>query len=167
MQNYSEMLLAGDIGGTNTRLGLFEPTRPRPRLVAAQGFQTLDYADLPSMITSFLKASSVDGSHISRACFGVAGPVVHNAAALTHVPWTIEGDAIAAAFHLKDARVLNALVARAHGVPLLDEPEPPPLRAGEPIHGGNMTLIAAGTGLGIALLHTVDGRTIPSPSEGG
>ena len=32
---------------------------------------------------------------------------------------------------------------------------------------GNMALIAAGTGLGEAFLHFVDGRLIPSPCEGG
>jgi glucokinase len=55
----------------------------------------------------------------------------------------------------------------AHAVPVLEGAELHTLQRGEPIPGGNMTLMAAGTGLGVALLHTVDGRVIPSPSEGG
>ena len=161
------MILAGDIGGTNTRLGLFEPARPRPRPRAIQGFATLDFADLPSMIAAFLEAVSFDRPTIDGACFGVAGPVVDNAAQLTHVPWRVEGPEVAQAFGLKRVRVLNDLVAMAYAVPVLEDSELHTLQRGEPIRGGNIALVAAGTGLGIALLHTVDGRIIPSPSEGG
>lgn len=161
------MILAGDIGGTSTRLGWFDPVRPRPRQRAIQVFTTLDFPDLPSMIAAFFQAQSIDRATIDRACFGVAGPVVDDAAKLTHVPWGIEGRAVAKAFGLKRVRVLNDLVAMAHAVPVLEASELHVLQRGEPIRGGNISLIAAGTGLGIALLHNVDGRLVPSPSEGG
>ena len=161
------MILAGDIGGTNTRLGLFEPIGPRPRQRAVQVFATLDFPDLPSMIGAFLAAGAIDRATIDRACFGVAGPVVDDAAQLTHVPWRVEGRATATAFGLKHVRVLNDLVAMAHAVPVLEDSELHTLQRGEPIRDGNITLIAAGTGLGIALLHNVGGRLVPSPSEGG
>ena len=161
------MILAGDIGGTSTRLGLFDPARPRPRQRVIQVFTTLDFPDLPSMIAAFLKAESTDRATIDRACFGVAGPVVDNAAKLTHVPWRIDGRAVAKALALKHVRIVNDLVAMAHAVPVLADSELHTLQRGEPIHDGNITLIAAGTGLGIALLHNVDGRLVPSPSEGG
>jgi glucokinase len=161
------MILAGDIGGTNTRLGLFESVRPRPLRAMMQVFGTLDFPDLPSMIAAFFEAGSIDRATIDSACFGVAGPVVDDAAQLTHVPWRIEGRVVAKAFGLKRVRVLNDLVAMAYAVPVLQDAELHTLQRGEPVAGGNMTLMAAGTGLGIALLHTVDGRIIPSPSEGG
>jgi glucokinase len=165
--NPDSMILAGDIGGTNTRLGLFEPARPRPRPRAIQGFATLEFPDLPSIIEAFLEGGSIDRATIDRACFGVAGPVVDDAAQLTHVPWRIEGHAVAKAFGLRRARVVNDLVAMAHAVPVLEDSELHILQRGEPIRGGNIALVAAGTGLGIALLHAVEGRIIPSPSEGG
>ena len=161
------MILAGDIGGTNTRLGLFEPTRPRPRQRAIHVFATLEFPDLPSMIAAFLAAESIDRATIDRACFGVAGPVLDDAAQLTNVPWRVEGRAVADAFGLKRVRVVNDLVAMAHAVPVLEDAELHTLQRGEPIRGGNIMLIAAGTGLGITLLQTVDGRMIPSASEGG
>jgi glucokinase len=161
------MILAGDIGGTSTRLGLFEPARPRPRRLAMQVFTTLDFPDLASLIAAFLQAGSIDRATIDRACFGVAGPVVDDAAQLTNVPWRVEGRAIASAIGLKHVRVLNDLVAMAHAVPVLEESELHTLQRGEPVRDGNITLLAAGTGLGIALLHNVGGRLIPSPSEGG
>ena len=161
------MILAGDIGGTNTRLGLFDTVRPRPRPVVTQVFRTLDFSDLPSMIAAFLDAGSIDRTTIDRACFGVAGPVVHDTAQSTHVPWHIDGRVVAKVFGLMRVRILNDLVAMAHAIPVLEASELHTLQRGDPIPGGNITLIAAGTGLGIALLHNVDGRLVPSPSEGG
>src|SRR5438128_4525231 len=117
----NSMILAGDIGGTSTRLGLFDPARPRPRPLAVRTFTTLDFADLPSMVAAFLKAGAIDPQRIDRACFGVAGPVVDNAAKLTHVPWRIDGRGIAKAFDLKHVRVLNDLVAMAYAVPTLQD----------------------------------------------
>ena len=165
--NPDSMLLAGDIGGTSTRLGLFDPVRPRPRRLALRVFPTLEYRDLPSMIAAFLEAESIDRGAIDRACFGVAGPVVDNAADLTNVPWRVDARTVAKTFGLDRVRVLNDLEAMAYSVPVLDDSELHTLQKGEPIRNGNISLVAAGTGLGIALLHQVDGRFIPSPSEGG
>ena len=103
------MILAGDIGGTSTRLGLFDPARPRPRQLAIQVFTTLDFPDLPSMIAAFLQAGSIDRATIDRACFGVAGPVVDDAARLTNVPWRVDGRTVAKALALKRVSVLNDL----------------------------------------------------------
>ena len=161
------MILAGDIGGTNTRLGLFEPVRPRPRRLTRRVFPTLDFPDLPAMVGAFLEAESIDRRTIDRACFGVAGPIVDDAAELTNVPWRVEARAVAATFGLARVRLLNDLEAMAHAVPVLEDAELHTLQPGEPVRHGNISLLAAGTGLGIALLHHVDGRFIPSPSEGG
>jgi glucokinase len=62
---------------------------------------------------------------------------------------------------------LNDLEAMAWAVPALHEGEVHVLQEGVALRGGNIALIAAGTGLGQAMLHAVDGRFIPSPSEGG
>jgi len=161
------MILAGDIGGTNTRLGLFDPVRPRPRRRTFRVFPTLDFPDLTSMIAAFLDAEAIDRGAIDRACFGVAGPVVEDAATLTNVPWRVDGREVANAFGLARVRVLNDLEAMAYSVPVLEDAEVYTLQKGTPIRSGNISLLAAGTGLGIALLHQVDGRFVPSPSEGG
>jgi len=161
------MILAGDVGGTSTRFGLFDPASPRPRQLVNQSFTTLDFPDLPSMIAAFLQAASIERATIDRACLGVAGPVVGNAAKLTNVPWGLDGRDLAKEFGLKHVRIINDLVAMARAVPVLEDSELHVLQHGEPIRDGNITLIAAGTGLGIALLHNVNGRLVPSPSEGG
>ncbi|MBI4485108.1 MAG: glucokinase [Acidobacteria bacterium] len=161
------MLLAGDIGGTKTLLGLFDPRTARPRPIAVREFATLDFTDLPAMIAEFLRDAAVENQTVDSACFGVAGPVIDEAADLTNVPWRVDARQVASAFKLTRVRLLNDLQAMAYAVPVLRSAEVHALQEGEALRGGNIALIAAGTGLGEALLHHVDGRFIPSPSEGG
>ena len=161
------MLLAGDIGGTKTLLGLFDPASVRPRAIVIRSFPTLEFDDLTSMIAAFVKDDEVRHTSIDAACFGVAGPVIGGAAELTNVPWRVDARRVAAVFSLHRVNLLNDLQAMAYAVPVLREAEVHVLQEGEPLRGGNIALIAAGTGLGEALLHYVDGRFIPSPTEAG
>jgi glucokinase len=160
-------LLAGDVGGTTTRLGLFEKAPSRPRLVAAREFTTLDFADLPSMIAAFLRAESLTEVSIASACVGVAGPVTGDTASLTNIPWQVDGRDVARTFRLSQVRLLNDLEAMAYAVPVLDASEVHVLQQGRPAAAGNIAIIAAGTGLGEALLHHVDGRYVAVATEGG
>ncbi|MGE3508009.1 MAG: glucokinase [Vicinamibacterales bacterium] len=161
------MILAGDIGGTSTRLGLFDVGngRPSPRHVAS--FTTLDYPGLTAIIAAFARDAAVRGTEVTAACFGVAGPVIDGAAQLTNVPWLVRGRDVAEAFDIARVALLNDLQAMAHAVPVLEEDELHPLQQGVRLAGGNMALVAAGTGLGQALLHNIDRRFVPCPSEGG
>ncbi len=161
------MLLAGDIGATKTLLGLFDPTTPRPRAVVTRTYGTLDYLDLSAMILDFENEASVRHASIDAACFGVAGPVLGETAELTNVDWKIDGRGVADRLGLDRIHLLNDLHAMAYGVPVLNDSEVHTLQRGSPRPDGNIALIAAGTGLGEALLHKVDGRFIPSPSEAG
>src|SRR5437762_10946830 len=78
------LLLAGDIGGTKTLLGLFDSSPSRPRSRTVRTFATLEYDDLLSIIAEFVDAEAVAPSAIEAACFGVAGPVIDEAAELTN-----------------------------------------------------------------------------------
>jgi glucokinase len=160
-------LLAGDIGGTKTLLGIFAPAADRPRPIVTRTFTTLDHTDLPSMIAAFLAETSIDRAAIDTACFGVAGPVVDEAVTLTNVPWRVDARGVTAAFGFRRVALLNDLEAMGYSVTVLQPSELHVLQAGAPDLHGNMALIAAGTGLGEALLHRIDGRVIPSPTEAG
>ena len=72
----AKLLLAGDIGGTKTLLGLFAPAPARPQRVAVRAYGTIDFPDLPSMIVRFLADAATDRAQVAAACFGVAGPVI-------------------------------------------------------------------------------------------
>jgi glucokinase len=161
------MILAGDIGGTKTLLGLFDPRPARPRPIYTREFSTTDFGGLTEMVRMFMAEDTVGSAAISAACFGVAGPVLGATAELTNVRFTIDALGVAQAFDIPHVKLLNDLEAMAYAVPVLEGDELQVLQHGEAIRGGNMALIAAGTGLGQALLHNVDGRFIPSPSEGG
>ena len=160
------MLLAGDVGGTKTRLGLFKASGRRPPQVAVREYATLDFPSLTRMIEDF-KTSAGSSLAIEAACFGVAGPVVGQVGHLTNVPWRVEADQIAGTFGIPRVSILNDLEATANAVPLLVRTELHTLQEGTFRSDGNIAVIAAGTGLGEALLHRVDGRYIPSAGEGG
>src|SRR5580765_4229533 len=88
-------VLAGDVGGTSTRLGVFDLSSPRPSVVAARTFRTLDFDNLSAMIAAFLDGGARAATAIGAACFGVAGPVAEDAAELTNVPWRVEAGRVA------------------------------------------------------------------------
>ena len=161
------MILAGDVGGTKTLLGLFSEAPHRPSPIEVGEFATLDYDGLEAMIHEFLKAWNVEARHIQSASIGVAGPVTEQVATMTNVPWRVDGAAVAARTRLKHPRIINDLEALAYAVPVLDPAELASLQEGSRVEGGNAAVIAAGTGLGEAFLYTVDGRPVPGPSEGG
>jgi glucokinase len=159
------MLLAGDIGGTKTQLGVFRRAPKRPVPVTTREFTTLAHGSLADMVHEFLKDIDVD--RVEAAAFGVAGVVQRDIARLTNVPWLVDAAEIVREFTTESVTLLNDLQAMAYGVPVLDRDELLVLQDGTPSPEGNIALIAAGTGLGEALLHNVGGRFIPSPSEAG
>ena len=161
------MLLAGDIGGTKTLLGLFEAGLARPAAVHGAEFVTLDFPGLEPMVAQFLQSQGTDGTAVDAACFGVAGAVTDQVAHLTNVPWKIDCVAVGKALGFRQTFVLNDLEALAYGIGVLQPDELAPLHRGRPSRHGNAAVLAAGTGLGEALLLNVDGRLVPGASEGG
>jgi len=161
------MLLAADVGGTKTLLGLFARAPERPRRIEVGEFITLDYDNLAPMIREFLKANGVEARAIDAASFGVAGAVTDQVARMTNVPWVVDAAAVSQAAALRRVHVINDLEAMAFSVSVLEPDELAILQQGIAQPTGNAAVIAAGTGLGEAFLHNVDGRFIPGASEGG
>jgi glucokinase len=161
------MLLAGDVGGTKTLLGLFTRAPLRPVPVAVQSFPTLEYDNLVTMIHEFLQGQPAGAPPIEGACFGVAGPVIDDAAYMTNVQWAVDGKAVAIELGLSRVQLLNDLVSIAHSVAVLKPEELHVLQAGEPNLSGNAALLAAGTGMGQAFLFNDGRHLVPAPSEGG
>jgi glucokinase len=161
------MILAGDLGGTKTLLGLFERDPHRPRPVVQREFTTLDYDGLGSILQAFLAEVRVDGRRIDAAVVGVAGPVRDQAAELTNVPWRVDARPVADRTGLRALVLLNDVEAMAHAVPALAPTEKVVLQEGVPQPDGNAALISIGTGVGMSILHRVGDRYLPLPSEGG
>jgi glucokinase len=159
--------LAGDVGGTKTLLGLFTPKPDRPSAIDVGEFVTLDHDGLEPIIESFLQSRGVEPRHIEAACFGVAGAVTDQVARLTNVPWCVDGASIAERLKFRRTYVLNDLEALAYGITVLAADELTMLQRGVQHPRGNAAVIAAGTGLGEAMLLNVNGRFVPGASEGG
>lgn len=158
------MLLAGDIGGTKTALGVFSPDAgPRVPLAEAS-FSSTHYESLETLVREFLVQVNLP---VDRASFGVAGPVVAGRARVTNLPWVIDEVRLREALHLSTVRLLNDLDAVAHAVPQLTAADLAILQEGEPASGGAIAVIAPGTGLGEAFLTWDGSRYRAHPSEGG
>jgi glucokinase len=161
------MLLAGDVGGTKTIIGLFNRTAARPELIHTRTYRTIDYTSLAALSREFLRDTSTKAADIEAASFGVAGPVEGMRAKLTNVPWLVDLDAFCHDIPVARAHLLNDLEALAWSIAVLNTEEIVVLHEGTPDPRGTVGLIAAGTGLGIAVLPHVDGRLVPRASEGG
>lgn len=160
--NKARRLLAGDIGGTKTFLTLFVEEGAALRSVREATFVNADFAGPEAIIGGFLEK----GDGVIAASFGIACPIEGDRCALTNLPWVIDGQELAEKFRIKRLTLINDLYAMAWGVGLLKDEDIFPLQAGAP-KKGNAALLAAGTGLGEAML-IWDGKGFtPSPSEGG
>ena len=170
MPNYNPkkigMLLAGDVGGTKTLLGLFERSQPRPVLRTLRTYPTNAFARVVDILHAFAREAPHDDA-VEAVALGVAGPVASNRARLTNVSMDIVGEDIAAELRVPRVRILNDLEALGVGVPILLPDELLVLQEGRPHADGNAAVIAAGTGLGEAFLHRIDGRWIPLATESG
>ena len=161
------MLLAGDIGGTKTNLALFtEEEKPVLKIEAI--YKSANYASLEAIIKEFL----VDvNATITRAAFGVAGPVVAGQAKITNLPWLITEANLSETLNLPASaiRLLNDLEAIAYAVPHLSTEDMAVINYGQPdtAHTQNKAVIAPGTGLGEAILLCRDEQYYVLPSEGG
>ena len=161
------MLLAGDVGGTNTRLGLFAPGTARPELVNARTYRTSAFEGLVPMLQAFLADAGSALDQIDGAAFGVAGPVVGQRVELTNADWHIDAATLAPALGLKRVTLLNDLLAMARSIPVLRPEELVTLQPGRPDPAGAIGLIAPGTGLGEAFLVRDGDRLLASASEAG
>jgi glucokinase len=157
-------VLAGDIGGTKTNLGLFVKGKVRPVPKVIETFSSQNALDLEHIVQQFLEIHPVPVTH---ACFGIAGPVIKGKSKTTNLPWSISEDRIKKKFDFHHVRLVNDLTATAMAIPLLSEDELYPLNQAASIKEQNLALIAPGTGLGQAMLIYQNNRYLPVPSEGG
>jgi glucokinase len=159
------MIIAGDIGGTKTNVALFEPSgKETGKPVVQQSFPSGDYNSLEAILTEFVAAHRPQ--KITRACFGVAGPVVGGRVETTTIAWIVSDRTLAETLNVERVRLINDLEATAYGVECLKAAQLHTLNEGGGAEG-HRALIAAGTGLGMAGLFRDGPRYRPIASEGG
>jgi glucokinase len=163
-----QIVLAGDIGGTKTRLGLFRFSKKDYHLLVEETFPSAHYRRLEGVLRDFFQGKEwIKGERrITSACFGVAGPVTSGNVKTTNLPWMIRTQSLQKELSIKGVELINDLVANAYGVSLLKRRDFQTLNQGRK-RDGNAALLSAGTGLGEAILVWNGKEHVPSPSEGG
>lgn len=158
------MILAGDIGGTNTRLALFDTPVTMSVPAAVEVFPSKKYRGLEEVLETFRGKHS---QPIEAAAFGIAGPVLQGRCQTPNLPWVVDAASVSAVLRLESIDLVNDLEANAHGISLLGPDDFEVLQPGVEDPQGNRALISAGTGLGEAGFVEVDGSYIPYACEGG
>ena len=156
------MILAGDVGGTKVHLALYDFVDGKPVPSRDERYAAKNYSGLEEIVREFLGASKV-----TAACFGVPGPVRDGRLRLTNLPWTLDSRELSVSLGVAHVFLINDLEANGYGVDELSAEQVFTLSEGDPSQIGNRALIAAGTGLGEALLIWNGRSHVPYPSEGG
>jgi glucokinase len=162
-KDHPGMILAGDIGGTHSRLGLFREEAGRLEFIEEKIYPSREHAGLAEIVNAFLAETR---AKIEHASFGIAGPVLNGIAATPNLPWVIDSAALSQQASIKNVFLINDLEAHASGVDDLAPADLVTLNMGVPVPG-NAALIAAGTGLGEAGLYWDGVRHHAFPCEGG
>ncbi len=160
------MILAGDIGGTKTVIALYalaEGGALQP--VRLQTYSSNDYLSLDAILHEFLAPTPRPA--LRAACFGVAGPVIAGQCRTTNLPWSLSEETLAKAIAVPRVKLLNDLEAAAYGMLFIGANEYVVLNPGKDGAAGNISVVAAGTGLGEAILYWDGTRHHPIASEGG
>lgn len=158
------MILAGDVGGTKTHLALFDRAGETLKLVSHRRVVSRDYPGLEAIVSELI---TQEKATVTRACFGVAGPVLNNRCEATNLPWVIDAKRLQRGLKLESVELMNDLEALAYGIASVPPSGFSVINPGVAQPHGAIAVIAAGTGLGEAALVWDGQRYRAMASEGG
>lgn len=157
-------ILTGDIGGTNTRLAVFDTETGQLQPSSLTLFQSNNCSSLDEIVAHYI---SRHGGGCKYACFGVAGPIKDRRCKTTNLPWQVNAADLEHGLRFSKVWLINDLEAMAWGIPALAEDAFCTLQQGTPDAEGNQCIIAAGTGLGEAGAKWDGDSYQPFATEGG
>jgi glucokinase len=161
----SALILAGDVGGTKTLLGLFRLHDSGLELIRGRTYATKDFEGLADVCADFIAGHS---EQIQHACFGVPGVVIDGQSCASNVAWELDEGNLSRALGGIRVRLINDLCATAYGAIHLPDSEVEVLQSGAiGLHHGHLAIIAPGTGLGESALIFDRGNYEAVASEGG
>jgi glucokinase len=156
-------VLIGDIGGTKTILAVFSSEQGPNLPLVEMTYPSTHYASLEAIIAEFLAAVKLP---VASACFAIAGPIVAGRAQVTNLTWVVDQDVLKTTFMWPEVKLLNDLESVAYAITILKPSDVYTISAGSTVEGGNIAVLAPGTGLGEAFLTYKDGRYQAHASEG-
>jgi len=86
MNATTKQILAGDIGGTNTRLICVSASGSDWQLMAERSYASTDFNSLTQVVELFLAEHKIS-TPTDAACFAIAGPVEFGVSEVTNLPW--------------------------------------------------------------------------------
>lgn len=156
-------VLIGDIGGTKTILAVFSSKTGPHKPLQEKTYPSAHYESLETIIAEYLKET---GQTVEAACFGVAGPVLSGRAQITNLSWVIDQENLKATFGWPAVALLNDLESVAYAIEILNPEDIQTINPGKMVPGGNIAVLAPGTGLGEAFMTFTDGGYVAHPTEG-
>ncbi len=157
------MILAGDIGGTHTRMAFFEQENGQLKMVLEKVYPSREHQGFDEIVSLFMSNQQLK---IEAACFGIAGPVMNGRVSTPNLAWVVDALQLAKQLDMENVWLINDLHAHASGIDDLGKDDLIELNQMEPAVG-NAALIAAGTGLGQAGLYWDGKQRHAFPCEGG
>lgn len=174
--DFDELILAGDIGGTNTNLAMVARKGTQYSLLVECIFASDQIDGLQSPIEQTLAVAAQKNPSLvpSRACISAAGPVADNVCVLTNCHWNIIGHQLSQALKFP-VLVINDFLAISYGTLILDVQDKNQIY---PLHhldgsypqpqaAATKAVIGPGTGMGVSFLAWDGQKHIPCSSEGG
>lgn len=164
------MIIAGDVGGTKARIGLFERRAGRVELTISDQYASKDYDSLEAILEDFLDShKSAITSRLEAACFGLPGPVINGRIKVTNLPWEVVQTKIGKKIGVAKTKLVNDLVSTAAAIPSFEPSSLIPLYTpkGETDSSASCAVVAPGTGIGHSLIHREAGWSVLLASEGG
>ncbi|MFZ4857219.1 MAG: glucokinase [Desulfuromonadaceae bacterium] len=158
------LILAGDIGGTSTRLAYFDTGGGSLQPVVEKRYPSRESGSLEEIVARFAAEQDLTAE---SACFGIAGPIRNGQVRTPNLPWSIDSAVLSRILGLQSVRLLNDLEANAYGIDLLGPDDLLVLNHGLPDPTGTIAVVSAGTGLGEALAYWDGTAHRPLSSEGG
>jgi len=158
------LVLAGDIGGTSTRLAYFDSAGSSLIPLIEERFSSRESGSLEEIVSRFISKQQLAAE---RICFGIAGPVLQGRVRTPNLPWSVDSAELSRILGMSAVVLINDLEANAYGIDLLDPDDMIVLNKGVPDPTGTIAVVSAGTGLGEALAYWDGSGHRPLRSEGG
>jgi len=158
-------ILVGDVGGTHARFAIVDVAKTPFMVEARAELGTEAYADFVAALRAYLER--IGAERPRAAAIAVAGPVTGGRVHFTNSGWDVtENDLRSAGFD--HALLINDFAALAFSLAKLPQSA---FRSIGPECDGlpdqPITILGAGTGLGVSCLARYRGRAVPVATEGG
>ncbi len=163
----SEIIIAGDLGGTKTLLSIYENNQGLIEIYKKK-YLSREWISFDALFRDFLNEAPIKLSRNNYGCIAVAGLVENGFSHITNLPWELDEKRLCEIAGLKNLELINDFAVLIYGLPYLKGEQKMEIQKGKNGNDlkGNIAIIGAGTGLGIARGISIKNKIIALPSEG-